>query len=45
MREKDNLRGFRDALKDGLGGDPLIDFSRRCTAVSKLGIDCSNPFV
>jgi uncharacterized protein len=25
VRERDNLRAFRDALKDGLGGDSLID--------------------
>ncbi len=25
VREKDNLRGFREALKEGLGGDPLLD--------------------
>lgn len=25
VREKDNLRGFREALKEGLGGDALLD--------------------
>lgn len=25
VREKDSLRGFREALKEGLGGDPLLD--------------------
>lgn len=25
VREKDSLRGFREALRDGLGGDPLLD--------------------
>ncbi|MEM6675162.1 MAG: ATP-binding protein [Planctomycetota bacterium] len=25
VREKDNLRAFKDALKDGLGGDALLD--------------------
>ncbi len=25
VRERDNLRAFREALKDGLGGDPLVD--------------------
>ena len=25
VREKDNLRAFRDALKDGLGGDSLVE--------------------
>ncbi len=25
VRERDNLRAFRDALKDGLGGDPLVE--------------------
>ena len=25
VRERDNLRGFRDALKEGLGGDPLVE--------------------
>ena len=25
VREKDNLRAFREALKEGLGGDALLD--------------------
>ena len=25
VREKDNLRSFKEALKDGLGGDSLLD--------------------
>ena len=25
VRERDNLRAFREALKDGLGGDALLD--------------------